>query len=88
MVPDARVAAIPPIVASAPGSTQNAVPVLASALFNWRWVTPASTVASRSSALTRTTRFIRDRSIDTPPRTGFTWPSSELPAPNGTMGEP
>ena len=54
-------------------------PVFASALFNWRWVTPASTVASRSSALTRSTRFMRERSIDTPPLTALTWPSSEEP---------
>ena len=79
---------MPPIVASAPGSTQNAVPVLASALFNCRCVTPASTVASRSSALTRSTRFMRDRSRDTPPCTGLTCPSSELPAPKGTTGAP
>jgi hypothetical protein len=58
---------MPPIVASAPGSTQNAVPVLASALFNCRWVTPASTGCVESSALTRSTRFIRERSRDTPP---------------------
>jgi hypothetical protein len=36
----------------------------------------------------RTTRFIRDRSIDTPPSTALTWPSSDEPAPNGTIGAP
>jgi hypothetical protein len=34
VVPEARVAAMPPIVASAPGSTQKAMPVFASALFS------------------------------------------------------
>ena len=52
-------------------------PVLASALFSCRCVTPASTVASRSSALTRSTRFIRERSIETPPLTALTCPSSD-----------
>src|SRR5688572_9034865 len=79
---------MPPIVASAPGSTQKARPVLASALFNCRCVTPASTVASRSSALTRRTRFIRDRSIETPPLTALTCPSSDDPAPNAITAAP
>src|SRR5580765_5541346 len=77
---------MPPIVASAPGSTGKVSPVLFNALFSWSRVTPASTVASRSSALTRTTRFISRRSRQMPPRMALTWPSSEVPAPNGTTG--
>ena len=86
-MPDARVAAIPPIVASAPGSTQKCTPSLTIALFSCRCVTPASTVASRSSTLTRSTRFMRERSIEMPPLNAFTWPSSPEPIPNGTTGE-
>src|SRR5262245_34516506 len=77
---------MPPIVASAPGSTGKVRPVLFNALFSWRRVTPASTVASRSSALTRTTRFISRRSRQMPPRMALTCPSREVPAPNGTTG--
>src|SRR6185295_13181049 len=86
VVPEARVAAMPPIVASAPGSTGKVRPVLFNALFSWSRVTPASTVASRSSALTRTTRFISRRSRQMPPRMALTCPSREVPAPNGTTG--
>ena len=50
-------------------------------------VTPAWTVASRSSALTRRTLFIRVMSIETPPWIGLTCPSSDEPAPNGTTGQ-
>ena len=39
-----------------------------------------------SSWLSRSTRVMRVRSIDTPPRTALTWPSSELPMPNGMIG--
>ncbi len=53
----------------------------------WR-VTPASTVQSRSSALTRTIRVMRERSTVTPPRMAETLPSSEVPAPNGMTGTP
>ena len=49
---------------------------------------PASTVTSRSSTLSRITRFIRERSIETPPSTALTCPSSDEPAPNGTIGAP
>ena len=31
---------------------------------------------------------MRDRSSVIPPRTGVTWPSSEVPAPKGTTGTP
>ena len=29
---------------------------------------------------------MRERSIATPPRSAATWPSSEVPAPNGIIG--
>ena len=61
-------------------------PVLLSALFSCSRVTPASTVASRSSTLTRTTWFISRRSMVMPPWIALTCPSSDVPAPNGTIG--
>jgi hypothetical protein len=72
VVPDARVAAMPPMVASAPGSIGNASPLLRSALFTCSRVMPACTVTSRSSTLRRSTRFISRRSIVIPPRTAWT----------------
>ena len=36
--------------------------------------------------LTRSTRFMRERSTETPPATALTCPSSDEPAPNGTTG--
>ncbi len=86
VVPDARVAVMPPMVASAPGSIGNIKPVFASALFNCTRVTPASTEASRSSGLTRSTRFISRNEIVIPPCKAWTWPSSDVPAPKGTIG--
>ena len=77
---------MPPMLASAPGSTVNVRPVLRSALFNCIRVTPASTVASMSSALTRSTLFISRRSIVMPPWIALTWPSSDVPVPNGMTG--
>jgi hypothetical protein len=88
MVPDARVDAIPPMVASAPGSTENMSPLFFNALASSRRVTPASTVASRSSSPMRRIRFISRRSIVMPPCNACTWPSSDVPAPNGTIGTP
>ena len=67
VVPEARVAAMPPIVLSAPGSTVNIVPVSRNALFNCNLVTPASTVASMSSTLMRRMRRISRKSIVMPP---------------------
>jgi hypothetical protein len=49
-------------------------------------VTPASTVASQSSTLTRRVLFISCRSIVIPPRIARTWPSTEVPIPKGTTG--
>ena len=67
VVPDARVAAMPPIVASAPGSTGNISPVFFRWSFRRRWVSPASTVTSMSSGLSRSTLVIRVRSMVMPP---------------------
>ena len=86
VVPDAHVAAIPPSVASAPGSTGKKSPVPLSSRSSRSRVTPASTVASRSSGRTASTRFMRPRSIETPPRTAWTCPSIEVPAPKGMTG--
>eukprot|EP00955_Chlamydomonas_euryale_P106649 365718-Chlamydomonas_euryale.AAC.18 len=41
---------------------------------------------SMSSALTCSTAAIRDRSTHTPPCSAAMWPSSEVPAPNGSTG--
>jgi hypothetical protein len=86
VVPEARVAAMPPMVASAPGSSGNIRPVDCRCRSSCLRVTPASTVTSRSSTLRRSTRFIRVRSMLMPPRTGITCPSSDDPAPNGVIG--
>ena len=87
-MPDAPVAAIPPIVASAPGSTEKKTPSGRSFASSWRRVTPAWTVTSMSSTESRRIAFIRVMSTDTPPLSAATWPSSEVPAPNGTIGAP
>src|SRR5690606_29631370 len=51
-------------------------------------VTPGSTTASKSSALTVTMRFMRVRSSDMPPFSGMVCPSIDDPAPNGVTGTP
>ena len=61
---------MPPIVASAPGSIGNIKPVLRKDLASWSRVTPASTLTSRSSALTFRTRFISRRSTQIPAAQG------------------
>ena len=68
VVPEARVEAMPPMVASAPGSMKNVSPVFSSAFASCMRLTPASTVASRSAELTRSTRFICRMSMQMPPR--------------------
>ena len=72
---------MPPSVASAPGSTGKKSPAPSIAAFNCLRVTPASTVAVRSSPFTAMTLFIRDRSTVTPPSTAMMCPSIEVPAP-------
>ena len=49
-------------------------------------VTPASTRASRSSALTSRMRSMPERSMVTPPSSAAMWPSSEVPAPKAMTG--
>ena len=79
-------AAIPPSVASAPGSTLKKTPSGRSFSSSWRRVTPASTVTSMSSTESRVIAFIWVMSTDTPPCSAAMWPSSDVPAPNGTIG--
>ena len=86
MVPLARVAHMPPIDASAPGSIGKNRPVSRISRLSCSRVTPACTVTVRSSALTRSTWFIRDRSRLRPPCTASRWPSSDEPTPNGITG--
>ena len=83
-------AAMPPSEASAPGSTGKCRPLSCSAryLLSCRRVTPAWTVTSASSRLKRSTRFIRPRSIETPPRIASTPPSTAVPVPKGMIGTP
>ena len=81
-------AAMPPSVASAPGSTAKNSPSWPSRFSSAIRCTPAWTRQSRSSALSSSTASIAVRSSETPPWTGSTWPSSELPAPNGITGTP
>ena len=81
-------AAIPPIVASAPGSTLKKTPSGRSFSSSWRRVTPACTVTSMSSTDRRVIAFICVMSTLTPPRSAATWPSRLVPAPNGTIGDP
>jgi hypothetical protein len=85
-VPEARVALMPPMVALAPGSIGKNRPVSLISRLSCSRVTPASTVTVRSSALTCTMRFMRDRSTLTPPCTASRWPSSEEPTPKGMTG--
>ena len=78
---------MPPMVqAEVPGSTGKNSPRSRRWVFSCSRVTPASTRQSMSGWLTSSTRFIRDRSSVMPPRTGVTWPSSDVPAPHGTTG--
>ena len=49
-------------------------------------MTPACTVAVMSSGRMSSTRFIRDRSSVMPPRTASSWPSIDVPTPQGMIG--
>jgi hypothetical protein len=77
---------MPPSVALAPGSIGKNSPVSLISRFNCSRVTPACTVTVRSSALIRTTWFMRDRSMLTPPCTASRWPSSDEPTPKAITG--
>ena len=86
LVPEARVDAIPPMLALAPGSIGKKRPVSRSAEFNSMRVSPGSTTQSKSSLFTARRPFICEKSTETPPNGAFTCPSNEVPAPNGTIG--
>ena len=74
---------MPPSEASAPGSIGKNRPWSRRCSLSCLRVTPGSTTQSRSSAWTARTRFMSRRSIETPPNGALTWPSSEVPVPNG-----
>ena len=86
VVPAAPVEAIPPIVASAPGSTEKKRPSDAIFLFSAIRLTPACTRTVKSSGLISRILSIVLRSREIPPNIGNTWPSREVPAPNATTG--
>lgn len=86
VVPEAPVATIPPIVASAPGSTETKTPSGRRRASRARRVAPACTTTSRSSSERVPIAFISRMSTVIPPARAMTWPSSEVPAPNGTSG--
>ena len=88
VVPEAPVAAIPPRVASAPGSTEKNSPSRESRSLSGMRRTPACTTTSRSSGRTSRIASISDRSIVMPPSTGSTCPSRDDPTPNGITGTP
>ena len=88
MVPEARVIAMPPRLALAPGSTGKNSPVARSSSFSASRVTPGCTVTSMSAGRISSTLFMREKSTTTPPFTASPWPSSEVPAPQPTIGQP
>ena len=88
MVPLPRVEAMPPIEASAPGSTENIRPVARSSVLSCLRVTPGCTTAMKSSGRISTIAFISRVSSEMPPLTGIVWPSIDEPMPKGTTGTP
>ena len=86
LVPEARVDAIPPMLAFAPGSIGKKRPVARSSEFNSLRVSPGSTTQSKSSPFTARMPFICEKSTEIPPRGALTCPSKEVPAPKGTIG--
>ena len=86
-VPDARVAVIPPRDASAPGSMGKNRPVSRRYSLSCLRRTPGWIRQSRSSAFTSRISSIRVTSMETPPCSAWTCPSSEVPVPNGIMGQ-
>ena len=79
--PEARVLAMPPIEASAPGSIGKKRPVARMYSLSCLRVTPGWTTTSRSASLTVSTLFMRERSSEMPPLGALIWPSSEVPVP-------
>ena len=88
LVPDARVAAMPPREASAPGSMGKNSPLSRRYSLSCLRVTPGWTVTSRSSERTASTAFMPLTSMQTPPFSAATWPSSEVPVPKAMTGTP
>ena len=86
VVPEAPVDAIPPNVASAPGSTEKNKPRFASFSLSATRRTPPSTRTNKSSGAISIIVFISEISKLIPPNIGSTCPSNEVPAPNGTTG--
>src|SRR5581483_940184 len=77
---------MPPSDASAPGSIGKNRPWSRRYSLSCLRVMPGSMTQSRSSAWTASTRFMSRKSSEMPPRGALTWPSSEVPAPNGMTG--
>jgi hypothetical protein len=73
--------AMPPMLASAPGSMGKNRPVSLMASLSCLRVMPGCTVTVRSSASMDSTRFMRFTSMLMPPCTASRWPSSDEPAP-------
>src|SRR3954452_14535424 len=88
LVPEARVDAMPPSEASAPGSIGKNTPWSRRCSFSALRVTPGWITQSRSSAWTSSTLFMSRRSMHMPPAGALTWPSSEVPVPNAITGTP
>ena len=86
VVPEAPVEAIPPKVASAPGSTEKNKPSFASRSFSGILLSPGCTTTIKSSGQISTILSISDKSNVIPPSTGIICPSSEDPTPNGITG--
>ncbi len=87
-MPDARVAAIPPSEAFAPGSTGKNSPVARSSVFSASRVIPGCTRTSMSSGAISSTAAISRKSTVTPPRGAEPCPSSAVPAPQPITGTP
>ena len=77
---------MPPIEASAPGSIGKNKPSALTASLTALRVTPGCTVTVKSSALTRSTWFMRLTSMLMPPWMASKWPSKDEPTPNGMTG--
>ena len=86
VVPDARVAAIPPKEAFAPGSTGKNKPSDLNSLFSCSLVTPGCTITSMSSGFILSTLSICIISRQIPPLLAKAFPSNDVPVPQATRG--
>ena len=86
VVPEARVAAIPPIEALAPGSTGKNNPNSFKLMLSSSLVIPGCTVTSISSGFTFKIFFMFSKDKVTPPFTGIEFPSRLVPVPQGITG--